>query len=147
MNFIRQLIYCWCLAIVFGLCAGCSTPSASDTRKHEKWLEYASYSPEIRGLIEQSIIRQGMTMDAVYIAFGVADQEFGSSRTGQARWCYGEYMGGGKPKFYFRQIEDRGVLYLQKCPKNVKEKPIYSRVEIVFLNGKVSYWELMGKIE
>lgn len=137
------------LAIIAGLTlfCGCSSNNQIEARRHEKWLQYGSMNWETRGLIEQGIICQGMSQDAVFIAFGEPDEKFGAGNNSSEtmRWGYGEYMGGKKPKVFFKEFEKGGKIYLQKCAKREKNQTLYSRVEIIFSRDKVARWELMGK--
>ncbi|MGC8830171.1 MAG: hypothetical protein ACP5TE_10385 [Verrucomicrobiia bacterium] len=132
-------------ALLSLLSGGCSSLNDNiDSRKHDKWLQYGSMSWDTRALIEQKIISTGMSADAVFIAFGEPDEKFAEQTVPEgSRWGYGEYMGGKKPKIFFKEFERGGRIYLQKCTK--KEKNVYSRVEIIFSRDKVLRWELMGK--
>jgi hypothetical protein len=133
--------------IVSALFYGCSTDKP-ELRKQEKWLEYAGMSPEARALIEKNCISKGMTKDAVYIILGEPDEEFkeNSPYSSTFRWGYGPYLGGSKPKVFYREIKVGNNIYLEKLskrPKNTTDN-YYSRVEIIFVNGRVVDWQLMG---
>ena len=70
--------------------AGCAT-STVNKRKQERYSAYASLSPELRGLVDQSQIKVGMPMDAVYIAWGKPSQvATGQSSNGKTMttWIY-----------------------------------------------------------
>jgi hypothetical protein len=133
--------------IVSALFYGCSTDKP-ELRKQEKWLEYAGMSPEARALIEKNCISKGMTKDAVYIVLGEPDEEFkeNSPYSSTFRWGYGPYLGGAKPKVFYREIKVGNNIYLEKLPKRPKNTTdkYYSRVEIIFVNGRVVDWQLMG---
>lgn len=134
------------LVLLVILFSGCSSVNDSvDSRKHEKWLQYGSMSWDTRWLIEQKIICPGMSADAVYIALGEPDEKFGDQNSSEVRWGYGEYMGGKKPKIFFKEFEKNGRPYLQKCQKKEKNQTVYSRVEIILSRDKVVRWELTGK--
>lgn len=51
------------------LASGCATSNV-ETRSRERAATYAALSPEVRALVDQSQIANGMSMDAVYIAWG-----------------------------------------------------------------------------
>ena len=55
------------------LLAGCAHTTV-DTRKQERAAAYAGFSEEQKQLVDQGQIKVGMTMDAVYIAWGKPSQ-------------------------------------------------------------------------
>lgn len=127
---------------------GCSTDKP-ELRKQEKWLEYGGMSYETRALIDQNRIAKWMTKDAVYIVLGEPDEEFKENPPYShiLRLGYGPYMGGAKPKNFYREVKMGNNVYLERLPKKPKnsQDKIYSRVEIVLVNGKVVEWHLMGE--
>ena len=55
------------------LVTGCAT-STVEKRRQERYTSYAALSPETRELVDKGQIKLGMTMDAVYIAWGKPSQ-------------------------------------------------------------------------
>lgn len=136
------------ILIILFILIGCSTDKP-ELRKQEKWMEYAGMSYETRALIEQNRVAKGMTRDAVYIVFGEPDEEFKENPpySNVLRLGYGPYMGGAKPKVFYREVKVGNNVLLEKLPKkpkNLNDK-VFSRVEIIFVNGKVVEWQLMGE--
>ena len=79
------------LILVLALLAGGCATSTIETRKQERYSAYASLAPESRELVDKGQIKPGMTMDAVYIAWGKPSQII-TEQTGTdaniTRWIY-----------------------------------------------------------
>ncbi len=146
MFLLRHLLRPILISIISGiLFCGCSTDNI-DARKQEKWLQYSALSYEVRNLIEQRTICQGMNSDAVYIAFGEPDEEFNDQELkGTFRWVYGEALSAKKPKMFFKEYKKGDRVYLQRCNKKEKNQNIYSRAEIIFSRDRVFQWQLLDK--
>jgi hypothetical protein len=74
-------------AILAGMLAGCSTV---ESRIANNWQVFATFSPADQSLIRRGAIRQGMSKDAVYIAWGKPDRIRYGSRAGISyeAWIY-----------------------------------------------------------
>jgi len=141
-NLLRPILILFVVGIIF---CGCSTDNI-DERKQEKWLQYASLPYDVRSLVDQRTICQGMTSDAVYIAFGEPNENFADlDSKGTYRWIYGEPISAKKPKVFFKEFRKGDKSYLQKCKKDEKDQNIYSRAEIVFSRDRVIQWQLFDK--
>ena len=83
MKFIASIL----LVALFA--TGCMTSTVAK-RKEERSSAYAALSPEMRALVDQSQIKVGMPMDAVYIAWGKPSQVISTeSGSGTATtWIY-----------------------------------------------------------
>ncbi len=142
-HFLKTIAVLLITGILF---CGCSTNSNMENRKQEKWLQYSAFSYEVRNLIEQQTICQGMVSDAVYIAFGAPDEEFNDQELqGTFRWVYGEAISAKKPKVFFKEYKKGDRVFLQKCDKKEKNQNIYSRAEIIFSRDRVLQWQLLDK--
>jgi hypothetical protein len=122
------------LAVVF--LAGCATPSTIQSREKERAAVYASFSPEIKGLVDQGQIKAGMTTDAVYIAWGPPEQalQSGNQKGEYTTWVYlGSFL--EETRFW----AGRRYPYLA----HDYEPRTYVRAEIVFVNGVVQSWRTL----
>ena len=79
-----------CLLLIFVMLTGCSTVS-SRIKTHPD--AYAALSESDRGLVSLGKIREGLKPDAVYLAWGEADQIVRGSNRGSAfeTWLYFAY--------------------------------------------------------
>lgn len=126
------------------LAAGCAT-STVDKRKQERAAVYSSLAPEQRALVDQGQIKVGMTMDAVYIAWGKPSQIItGQSSNGTATttwiyhgttwqehryWNYHYYPPSGRYGYYPTPTIDYDYV-----PQS------YVAAEVTFENGVVKTW-------
>jgi hypothetical protein len=120
------------LSIVF--LAGCATPSTIGSREQERVAAYASFSPEIKKLVNQGGISAGMTTDAVYIAWGPPAQvlQSGNQNGAVTTWLYqGGYL--------------QGTRYWVggRSPRYDYEPVTYVSAEVVFANGVVQSWRTL----
>ena len=95
---VRMLAVCAIAAALF-VAAGCSTP---ETRISERPDIYRSLSAADQALVSQGKIREGMSRDAVYLAWGTPNQRGQGRNRGSAveTWIYfnttaGDYYPGG----------------------------------------------------
>jgi hypothetical protein len=85
-----------CVALTFAITAGtiifsgCATPGGRISQHQEM---YQSLSPRDQALVSQGQIRQGMTTDAVWLAWGTPDQKIPNNMDGRATetWVYLRY--------------------------------------------------------
>jgi hypothetical protein len=123
------------------LVTGCAT-STVQSRKQERPGAYSSLSPEIKSLVDQGKVKVGMSLDAVYIAWGKPAQILtGESSTGSTvTWLYhGTYLeehGYWASSPYYSRYPTYTETYLEHdyYPRG------YVRAEIVFANGVVNEW-------
>src|SRR5213596_3336477 len=81
------------VALTFGMAAGTLTLSScatTDARISQHPEMYQSLSPTDQALVSQGQIRPGMTMDAVWLAWGAPDQKIPGNARGRATetWVY-----------------------------------------------------------
>jgi hypothetical protein len=125
------------VALIFGITAGamifggCATPGGRISQHPEI---YQSLSPRDQALVSEGQIRQGMTADAVWLAWGTADQKIPASiRNRPAEtWVYLRYEtppSYGGPYYY-------GPFDWSYIPP----KFIYPIRAVTFSNGKVAYF-------
>ncbi len=131
-----------CYILLIGvLVTGCAT-STVESRKQERLNAYSSLSPEIKSQVDQGKIKVGMSMDAVYIAWGKPSQILtGESSTGSTiTWLYqGTYLeehSSWVSRPYYSRYHAYPETYLEHdyCPRG------YVRAEIAFENGVVKEW-------
>src|ERR1043166_10129712 len=84
------------VALIFAITAGAMIFSGCNTtggRISQHPEIYQSLSPTDQALVNQGQIRQGMTMDAVWLAWGTADQKIPASVRGRPAqtWVYLRY--------------------------------------------------------
>ena len=113
------------------LLGGCATGSTIASRKQERYAAYEALSPEMRRLVDQGQIKVGMSMDAVYIAWGPPGQVTeGESEAGRTTtWAYygiyqQEFRTWGWHRMYYTYSP---VTYVQS--------------QAVFTNGIVKQWQ------
>lgn len=129
------------LLVALGLVCGCAT-STVEKRKQERYGAYSALSPEVKGLVDQGKIKVGMSMDAVYVAWGKPSQILrGESAAGSTvTWLYhGFYLE------TYRYWSYRGSYYGYRCyPEPHLEFDYhprsYVRAEIIFENDVVKEW-------
>ena len=110
---------------------GCATPGGRISQHPEI---YQSLSPRDQALVSQGQIRQGMTMDAVWLAWGTADRKIPASIRGRPAetWVYLRYEtppSYGGPYYY-------GPFDWSYIPP----KFIYPIRAVTFSNGRVAYF-------
>ena len=113
--------------------AGCATSTVM-SRKQERYAAYEALTPEMRGLVDQGQIKVGMTMDAVYIAWGPAGRVLqGENEAGKTTtWVYyGSYV---------QEVRYWGYrnLHYDYYPTS------YVRAQVVFVDGVVKSWQTYG---
>jgi hypothetical protein len=120
-------------AIIAGamIFSGCATPGGRISQHPEI---YQSLSPRDQALVSEEQIRQGMTMDAVWLAWGTADQKIPASIRGRPAetWVYLRYEtppSYGGPYYY-------GPFDWSYIPP----KFIYPIRAVTFSNSRVAYF-------
>lgn len=116
--------------------AGCATQSTVQTRIRERSAAFASFSPEVKSLVEQNRIQAGMDTNAVYIAWGKPAEvlESGDQHGAYTTWIY---RGG------FLDETRYWVGWRQPHLAHDYEPRSYVRSEIVFFNDKVQSWRTL----
>lgn len=132
------------LLMVAALFSGCAT-STVETRRQEKYSAYTALDPETRALVDQGRIKTGMSMDAVYIAWGApgetvsgeSDQGpvtiwryFGTEMVEHRYWNYRTYV-------YRHHVISEPFLDFDYYPRN------YESAEVTFANAVVKSWRRM----
>lgn len=111
--------------------SGCATPGGRISQNPQI---YQNLSPGDQALVSQGQIRKGMAMEAVWLAWGTADQTIPASIHGQAAetWVYLRYEtppSYGGPYYY-------GPFDWSYIPP----KFIYPIRAVTFSNGRVAYF-------
>lgn len=139
-------------AALFLLCFflfGCATKSTVQTRRVEKQTAYDSLSAEDKAMVDAEQIRVGMSMDAVYIAWGkpsqVLDSEDASGR--YTTWhYYGSWL--QENRYWAYRETNRGGgrgPSLERYLTSDYSARDYVQSEIVFKGGKVLSWRTLPK--
>jgi hypothetical protein len=128
------------VALIFGITAGalilngCATTQARISQHPDI---YQRFSPRDKALVSQGQIREGMTMDAVWLAWGKPDQKF-PANAGDGRgetWVYLRYEtppSYGGPYYY-------GPFDWSYIPP----KFVYPSKGVTFSNGKVVFFRYL----
>ncbi len=133
------------LLIVAGGClwiAGCAT-STIESRKQERYGVYSELQPEARSLVDQGKIKVGMTMDAVYIAWGKPSQELHSESARGARttWLYQDTQLQEYRYWSSRPYYTQGHYFATPTLEYDYYPRSFVRAEINFENGVVKDWQ------
>ena len=136
------------LALLAFLLAGCATSNV-ESRKKERYRAYSVLSPEQRAAVDAGHIKVGMTMDAVYIAWGKPHQIAGGETPAgaQVMWLYSGTQLQGCTYWGYRGIGPyRGpyhhsfygpTLYHDYLPVG------YVKAEVIFEQGVVKQWRTL----
>ena len=124
-----------------GLWSGCAT-STVESRRQERSLGYSSLSPELRALVDQGRIKVGMTMDAVYVAWGKPSQILTgeSSKGSTTTWLYHGSQLEEHRYWSYRGVRAGDRWYSQPYLEHEYYPRSYVRAEIVFEEGLVKEW-------
>ena len=132
------------LAVCVLLTGGCAR-NTIENRIKERRGAYASFTPEIKSMVDQGQIKVGMPMDAVYIAWGKPSQQFTQeTATGQTTtWIYHDTH--LEPYHYWTQ---RGYYHGNRYhsePYLANDYYVQSYVsaEVVFEQGVVKEWRTL----
>jgi hypothetical protein len=115
--------------------AGCAT-STIQSRENENAAVYASFSPEVKSLVNHGQIRAGMSTNAVYMAWGPPEEilQNGNTHGVFKTWIYRggfledtQYWAGRRYPYLAHDYEPR----------------TYIRAEIIFANGIVQSWRTL----
>ena len=130
-----------CLLLASLLLTGCAT-STLQTRKQERYAAYSQLPPDQKAAVDSGQITVGMSMDAVYIAWGKPSQVLvaESSKGSTVTWLYqGTYLQEYRYWTYHGYCYGRGFhsspyLDFDYYPRS------YVSAEVIFENGKVKEW-------
>jgi hypothetical protein len=131
----------WSLLLLSVTLAGCAT-STVQTRRQERSSEYEALSPEEKAAVDRKEIKVGMSMDAVYIAWGKPSQVWaGETSNGSiVTWVYyGSYLERypyWDSNFYYSSYGyySSPRMTYDYYPRN------YVKAQVVFENNKVKEW-------
>jgi hypothetical protein len=140
----------WIMAVVAGLwLTGCATNNI-DSRKQERYSAYSNLSPEQRTAVDSGQIKIGMTMDAVYIAWGKPSQVVAAENpTGSTiTWLYsGSYLQSysfwSHPAYFGPYDRYHGWGYSGPLLQHEYIPVNYIRAEVVFEHGVVKAWRTL----
>ena len=130
-----------CLLLAGLFLTGCAT-STVEKRKQERYGPYSALPQETRGLVDQGKIKVGMSMDAVYIAWGKPSQMLNgeSSRGVTTTWLYhGAYVEEYR-RWSYRYSHYGGRCYPEPFLDHDYYPRSYVKAEVVFEAGVVKEW-------
>ena len=125
---------------------GCAT-STVETRKQERYSAYAALSPEVRSVVEQGKIKVGMTMDAVYIAWGKPSQILAgeSSRGNTTTWLYHGTQLQEHRYWSYRSYRVGGRYWAEPYLEHDYYPRSYVQAEVIFEEGLVKEWRSLPR--
>jgi hypothetical protein len=134
------------LIFLAGLLAGCAT-STIESRKRERVLAYDSLPPQTRSLVDRGAVAVGMTMDAVYIAWGQPSQILnGQSDQGSlTTWLYHGTQWEEHRYWNYRTVRIGRHYYTEPMLDYDYYPRDYVRGEVVFENGLVKSWRTLAQ--
>ena len=137
------------LFLVLVLLAGCAANSTIESRRIEKSSAYEALSSDQKAMVDTGQVRVGMSLDAVYIAWGKPSETlesedaaghlttwryYGSFLQENRYWAYREVNGRG-----------RGDAFLERYLTSDYSSRDYVRSEIVFKDNKVLSWRTLPR--
>jgi hypothetical protein len=131
-------------AVLVGL-SGCATSSV-DSRKQERYGAYSGLNPEQKSAVDRGEIKVGMTMDAVYIAWGKPSQVVASETAAGTtiRWLYpGTYLQGYSHWTYPGHFGPYHRYYFGPTLSHDYMVLNYVKAEVVFEGGVVKEWRTL----
>ena len=129
---LKAVRHCTLLLLCSLLFAGCATNSV-ETRRKEKSAAYDALPPDQKQLVDQGLLKAGMSEEAVYIALGKPSEILHSGdQNGEATtWIYyGSYMQ-GYPIWWRRNFT---------YAYNPQD---YVKAELVFVSGRLVSWRTL----
>ncbi len=131
----------WLLLAGLLLLTGCAT-STLEGRKQERHPAYAALPPDQQAAVDSGQIKVGMSMDAVYIAWGKPSQILtGESSNGSTvTWLYqGTYLEEYRYWSYHPYCYGRGYFASPYLDYDYYPRS-YFKAEVIFQDGKVKEW-------
>ena len=139
---VKQLLPLLLAGILF---AGCASNNTVQKRRTERATAYAALPLETRELVDKGQIKVGMTMDAVYIAWGKpaqvlqSEDEHGAVTT----WLYeGGWL--EETRYWSYRSMGRGRdMCLERYPMNDYQPRTYIRAQLTFVDGVLKSWRTL----
>jgi hypothetical protein len=139
----HALIISACLALL----TGCATSNTVEKRRAERSTAYAALPAEQQALVANGQIKVGMSMDAVYIAWGKPAQvlESENERGAVTTWLYeGGWM--QESRYWdYRQVGTGPNLYLERYLINDYQPRTYVRAQLRFVEGRLKEWQTLPR--
>jgi outer membrane protein assembly factor BamE (lipoprotein component of BamABCDE complex) len=131
----------WILFVAAAL-MGCASSSV-ESRRTERSAAYQALSPEAKALVDQGKIKVGMSMDAVYIAWGKPSRIMtGETEKGEtSTWYYTGTTWEEYRYWNYRRFHHGRQIYTEPYVDTDYVARDYDRAEIVFENGVVKSWK------
>ena len=115
--------------------AGCASVGTVATRKQERYAAYQALPPDLKAAVDMGQVKAGMSMDAVYIAWGPPTQIIaGGNAAGETiTWVYqSSYLQESR-------VWGRRGIYYSYAPGG------YVRAQVSFVNGLVRDWQTFAE--
>lgn len=126
---------------------GCAT--TLEKRKAEKKSSYQALAPEIRGLVDKGIIHEGISEDAVYVAWGKPAEilEIKTQSGHITKWLFKKTYFQEHSYWTFRSETPR-IDYYGRAEGSIRSRRLektfephdYVSAEVDFVNGVVKNW-------
>jgi hypothetical protein len=128
------------------LASGCARET-SEARRHEKWMAYSALPQEQREAVDQGQIRAGMSMDAVFIAWGKPTETLEvETDEGQATiWRFSGAPAGTSRPWTYRESRRGSQLILERTPGHDDHPRSQVRADIEFRKNRVTAWRTLPK--
>ena len=112
---------------------GCAS-STIDSRKQERAAGYAALPADVKALVDQGQLKVGMTIDAVYIAWGQPSEVLQNETEGGGAATVWLYYGGW--------MEENRYWTHRRLTRDYQPRT-YVRAEIIFVNGVIKSWRTL----
>jgi hypothetical protein len=128
----------WMLLLAVCLFCGCAR-NTIETRKQERYSAYTGLPEEMRSLVDQGQVKVGMSMDAVYIAWGQPDQVYSAENANGAitTWLYHNTKLESYHYWTYRSVRGRYTAYSEPYLEHDYYVRPYVSAEVVFQDGVV----------
>lgn len=129
------------------LLSGCAT-STIESRKKERYQAYSELTPEQRAALDAGQIQIGLTMDAVYVAWGKPHQvvKAGTAAGEQTTWLYLDAQLQGYTYWGYRGYSPSRARYGYYSGPTLQHDYVpvpYVRAEVIFEQGVVKQWRTL----
>lgn len=129
------------------LLSSCAT-SSIESRKKQRYQAYSELTPEQRAAVDSGQIKVGMTMDAVFVAWGKPHQVVSAETPAGAQtiWLYGDTYLHGHTYWGYRGFHPYRGRYGGYYGPTLQHEYIpvgYVKAEVVFEKGVVKQWRTL----
>ena len=129
------------------LLSGCAT-STIESRKQERYQAYTELTPEQRAAVDAGQLKIGVSMDAVYVAWGKPHQVVKTVTAAgeQTAWLYLDAQWQGYSYWGYRGLHSHRGRYGYYHGPTLQHDYVavpYLRAEVIFEQGVVKQWRTL----